>query len=154
MIIAHRGNANGPNPAEENRPDIIDLVYHKYQFHSEIDLWKNDDGLWLGHDFPEHKIDIGWLHIRSNLLWIHCKNVEALAMLQDHAYHKDFNYFWHEEDAYTLTSKGWIWAYPGKKLDKKTNKSIAVMPEITDMPFKELKNFTGVCTDWGSNYIK
>ena len=24
------------------------------------------------------------------------------------------HYFWHQEDDYTITSKGIIWAYPGK----------------------------------------
>ena len=152
MIIAHRGNVAGPNPEEENRPDIVDLVYHKYQFHSEIDLWRMNEKFFLGHDLPQYEVDLKWLKTRANIIWIHCKNIAALTALPLTGI--DFNYFWHEEDAYTITSKGYIWAYPGKKLDKRSNKAIAVMPEITEMPFEELKNFTGICTDWGVNYIK
>jgi hypothetical protein len=37
------------------------------------------------------------------------------------------NYFFHQEDDITLTSKGYIWAYPGKQPIKN---SIAVMPEL------------------------
>ena len=36
------------------------------------------------------------------------------------------NYFWHQNDDYTITSKGYIWAYPGKKLNKN---AIYVLPE-------------------------
>ena len=32
---------------------------------------------------------------------------------------QNFNYFWHQEDDYTLTSEGYVWVYPGKPLIKK-----------------------------------
>jgi len=159
VIIAHRGNTTGPNSETENLPSHIDRIYHQYGFHSEIDLWRVYDkatgpSLFLGHDYPQHQVDSDWLRMRSNILWIHCKNIEALAMFQNHPYGKDFNYFWHEEDAYTLTSKGWIWAYPGKKVpDNGPFKSIAVMPEVTGMSHKDLICFNGVCTDYGVNYL-
>lgn len=154
VIIAHRANTSGPKKETENLPSHIDRVYHQYGFHSEVDLWREEDGLWLGHDYPEYKIDSGWLHMRSNILWIHCKNIEALTMFANHPYGKDFNYFWHEEDAYTLTSKGYIWAYPGKKVPEKgPYKAIAVMPEVTGMSHRDLICFDGVCTDYGVNYL-
>ena len=28
---------------------------------------------------------------------------------------KTFNYFWHQNDKFTLTSKGYIWTFPGNK---------------------------------------
>jgi hypothetical protein len=52
-----------------------------------------------------------------------------------------FNYFWHEEDTVTLTSRGAIWAYPGKQPIKG---SIAVMPEIYD---DNLNDCIGICSD-------
>ena len=150
IFIAHRGNMKGPSPHEENRPDIIDKTYHQYGFHSEVDLWRIGDTFWLGHDEPQYDVDLGWLKTRMNLLWIHCKNIEAMIGLKYTG--MDFNYFWHEEDAYTLTSKGYIWAYPGKRVPTKCN-AIAVMPEAVDMPISDLKQFRGVCTDFGINYI-
>ena len=35
------------------------------------------------------------------------------------------NYFWHQEDKVTLTSKGYLWAYPGVICDN----AITVLPE-------------------------
>ena len=154
LVIAHRGNSAGPNKETENHPDTIDRVYHQYGFHSEIDLWKTEKGLFLGHDYPQYAVDTGWLHLRSTLLWIHCKNIAAFAMFQNHPYKNDFNWFWHEDDAYTLTSKGYIWAYPGRKMpDRGPYNAIAVMPEVTSMQHRDLINFSGVCTDYGVNYL-
>jgi hypothetical protein len=51
------------------------------------------------------------------------------------------NYFWHQEDNFTLTSQGYIWTYPDKDV---TNKSIAVLVD------KELApdGVAGVCSDY------
>lgn len=152
VIIAHRGNSVGPVEEMENNPNIIDRVYTKWGINSEVDLWYVNQQLFLGHDYPQYKIDAGWLHMRANLLWIHCKNIEAMVWLQRHPHEEHFNYFWHEEDAYTITSRGYIWAYPGKKVPLGA-KAICVMPEVVEMEHSDLKNFVGVCTDYGVNYI-
>ncbi len=52
-----------------------------------------------------------------------------------------FNYFWHETDTVTLTSKSYIWAYPGKQ---PITNSIAVLPEIYN---DNIENCVGVCSD-------
>jgi hypothetical protein len=41
------------------------------------------------------------------------KTYETLEMLIKTKCH----YFWHQEDDYTITSKGFIWVYPGKPLN-------------------------------------
>jgi len=56
------------------------------------------------------------------------------------------HYFWHQEDDYTITSEGYIWTYPGKKL---FNKSICVLPETHD--YKNL-NCLGICSDFIEKY--
>ena len=38
--------------------------------------------------------------------------------------------FWHENDDYALTSKNWIWAYPGKSAIGKN--SYIALPEINN----------------------
>jgi hypothetical protein len=48
--------------------------------------------------------------------------------------------FFHNNDDYTLTSEGFIWAYPGKMGEKKT---IAVMPADNF----DISNYEGVCSD-------
>ena len=62
---------------------------------------------------------------------------------------KFLNVFWHENDDFTLTSKGYIWTYPGKSL---TKNSIAVMPEIKK--FQNLESCFGICSDFISTYLK
>lgn len=107
-LIAHRGNALGPNEARENSPSYIDEAIAK-GFDVEIDLWANHKGdFFLGHNIGNHHVDYEWLHNRKEKLWIHTKNFAALRFLKD----SDFNYFFHEDDDFTLTSKCDIWAHP------------------------------------------
>lgn len=139
IFIAHRGNIDGPNE-KENRPDYIDAALEK-NLDVEIDLRYNN-GFFLGHDEPQYNIDIDWLEHRKNKLWIHCKDSYALEKLLC----TDFNYFWHDTDDYTITSKGFIWAYPGKRC--LNDKTIIVMPEKSGN-LDEIKYTSayGVCSD-------
>jgi hypothetical protein len=58
----------------------------------------------------------------------------------------DFNFFWHETDTVTLTSKKYIWAYPTKQ---PILNSIAVMPEL----YKDnIIGCIGVCSDYIEKY--
>ena len=58
----------------------------------------------------------------------------------------DCHYFWHEEDDYTITSKGIFWVYPGKTLIKN---SICVLPELSS--YNDF-NCLGICSDFIMNY--
>ena len=143
-LIAHRGNIEGPNPANENNPNYIDKAIME-GYDVEIDVRIESWGIFfLGHDGPEYEVSLEWLEKRSKVSWIHCKNIEALGWFNNQ---KDrFRYFWHEEDDYTLTSCGKIWTYPNKQL---TDKSIAVLPQEIN---KSL-NCYGVCTDFVTRWI-
>ena len=143
-IIAHRGNLNGPNPAEENYPDYIQSAIRQ-GYDVEIDLWVEDNELWLGHDEPAYKIYKGWLNERHNRLWIHCKNLDALEHC---SMYKDLNFFAHESDPYVVTSRGYIWAYPGYYGKTAT---VMVMPEYKEqlnLAITRLPNHYGICTDY------
>ncbi len=76
IIISHRGNIRGPIPDKENRPSYIDCAIGN-GYHVEIDIRSIDGELWLGHDFPQYKVDHNWLDKRRHYLWLHCKNLEA-----------------------------------------------------------------------------
>lgn len=124
-LIAHRGNINGPNPLEENKPEYIEKAIELgYDVEIDIRYYPDIEGLYLGHDDPQCVVNWLWLSKYKENLWIHCKNIEALAefSLESNGY----NYFWHQEDDYTLTSKNYIWTYPGKTYKKN---SVIVMPE-------------------------
>jgi hypothetical protein len=143
ILISHRGNINGRIEEAENRPDYIDDTI-KLGYDVEVDIWFINHEWFLGHDEPQYKIDITWLEGRAHKLWVHCKNVEALEFLNKHQY--EINYFWHQEDTATLTSKNFIWAYPGKQPIKN---SIAVMPELFN---DGLSSCIGICSDFIAQY--
>tara|TARA_R100000353_G_scaffold166902_1_gene128665 strand:+ start:179 stop:613 length:435 start_codon:yes stop_codon:yes gene_type:complete len=134
--IAHRGNTVGSNPLE-NAPEYIDKSLSE-GYEAEIDVWYYNDGLWLGHDNPTYMVDISWLQDRHNRLWCHAKNFEALNYLLTF---QKINVFWHQQDNYTVTSQGYIWAYPGQYGSEV--KTIAVLPT----PAMKLENFYGICSD-------
>lgn len=143
-IISHRGNLTGPNSVEENTPDVIDHCVYKLNIDVEIDLWCKDDKLYLGHDGPVTEIKIEFLRERQQYLWIHAKNREALSFCLQEGLHV----FTHENDPYTITSRGYAWAYPGQL--PVGHRCIGVMPEPH---WNELPNFYGICTDYPMNYI-
>jgi hypothetical protein len=135
--IAHRGNLSGPNKHNENSPSYL-LDAMDAGFDVETDVWFIDGKFFLGHDTPNYEIDIQFL--KNPKVWAHAKNIEALhEMLK----YKSINCFWHQEDDYTLTSKGIMWSYPGKET---YGNSVCVMPENVnfDCSFKS----SWVCTDF------
>ncbi len=143
-LIAHRGNMCGPNPESENNPLQIEEAI-RLGYDVEIDVRLIGGELFLGHDEPQYKVDMKFLAKICESAWIHCKNLEAL-----HFFLKmpEFNCFWHQNDDYTITSHGFIWAFPGKPV---TTRSIAVMPEYVP-DFIVPKSVFGICTDYVAQY--
>lgn len=137
MLISHRGNLNGPIPERENSIEYIEAALEK-GFHVEIDVWYDDDQWYLGHDNPQYLIGMEFL--KDIRLWCHAKNIAALKNMIKEGIHC----FWHQEDEHTLTSRGWIWAYPGSPL---TDRSIAVMPAS-----KVTEDCAGICCDFIEEY--
>lgn len=135
-IIAHRGNINGPNPEDENKPEyLVNTI--ELGFDVEADIWLENEQLFLGHDKPQYRIELNFLQKYSEKLLLHAKNREALEFLVENSFHV----FWHEHDRYTITSKGIIFALP----DMQTT-GIYVMPEWNNTHID--KNAYGVCTDY------
>jgi hypothetical protein len=142
ILIAHRGNIYGPNSETENCEETIDIAI-AHDFECEIDIWKIGDVFYLGHDGPDRKTSLSFLEKRSSSLWIHCKNLSALIDLKDR-----FNCFFHDNDTYTITSKGYIWGNIGSPM---TSQTIQVMPEKSNIFSKEC---LGICTDFPFEYLK
>jgi hypothetical protein len=142
ILIAHRGNIEGPNPNLENKPDYINLALNRY-FDVEIDVWYLNKKFYLGHDEPKYRIDSNYLI--NPKIWCHAKNIEGLHALLNIGAHC----FWHQSDDVVLTSKNYIWTYPGKKL---TKNSICVIPEITQYNLNDIKKCAGICTDYPERY--
>ena len=142
ILISHRGNINGPDPTNENKPQYITNALNK-KYDCEIDVWYKDGKWYLGHDEPTYVVPIDFL-LRDGL-WLHCKNLDALSRLVNYS---KCNAFWHQTDDYTITTKRYVWAYPGKP-GLKGYKCICVMPEWNN---QNIDHFAGVCTDYIENY--
>jgi len=139
--IAHRGNLNGRLPEKENSPDYIDKAISEH-FDAEIDLWATSNKLYLGHDYPQYKIDATWLEERRAQLWVHIKNEEAVAQIQTL---KGFNWFWQDSDLYTITSHGHVWAHLNAP---EVKNAICVLPEQRIARKQvNIKSNKGYCSD-------
>ena len=135
ILIAHRGNLNGKTN-RENQPEYIQEALVQ-DFDVEIDVWYIEDEFWLGHDIPQYKIEENFLE--NPRLWCHAKSIDTLYKMTSNSL---IHCFWHQEDDVTLTSRGYLWTYPGKQL---TKKSICVLPE---------KRFEAEMAGGCSDYIK
>ena len=133
-IISHRGNLIGRIPEKENHPNYIDAAISS-GYDVEIDLWFENDKFYLGHDNPKYEIDISWIQDRVEKLWVHAKNLEVIQKLLN----TEINWFWHENDKLTITSKGFLWCYP----------NVYITNGITvTLNYKEVPNYLrAVCTD-------
>lgn len=106
-----------------------------YGFDVEVDVRLYNDKLYLGHDEPTYEIDIDFL--KKNKLWVHAKNKEVIPLLRNE---KDIHWFWHETDQLTLTSKGYVWCFPGHEIEG------GIMVDHGQDVQSEI-NIAGVCTD-------
>ena len=142
IFVSHRGNTSGVNLNLENNPQYVLAAIEK-GFDCEIDLRYDPKikKLFLGHDKPEYEITLDWLLTLKNRLWIHCKNFESLSFLISE--NVDLNYFWHQEDDFSLTSKHFIWTFPNKPVSEKS----VIVDNTKNWKEKNYKSF-GVCSDW------
>lgn len=140
-IISHRGNIDGKSQFENTKEQINNAI--DLGFDVEIDLWVIQDKLYLGHDGPENECGLDFLYYNSGKLWIHAKNLDAVSYLNKH---DTLNWFWHDKDVMTLTSKGYIWSNIGEYIKE----GITVSLEFTEVP----DYIMGVCSDEPIKYLK
>ena len=138
-LISHRGNLNGVESENENNPNYLKIAIDK-GFNVEVDVRFEEEKFYLGHDFSQYEVNKDFL-LNENI-WCHAKTHSALLALDKINAH----YFWHQEDDYTITSKGFFWTFPGKKLLKK---SICVLPEKAN--YKKI-DCLGICSDFIERY--
>jgi hypothetical protein len=143
ILIAHRGNLNGPKPELENNILYIeDAIDQGYQV--EVDLRMKDGEFYFGHDEPQYRVSEEFLIRNKSYLWIHCKDHESFNTMLNMGTN---NSFWHDTDDYVLTKYGYVWAYPGKPPVGRS--CIMVMPELhwSIEDIKKMKCF-GICSDY------
>ena len=59
---------------------------------------------------------------------------------------KEINCFWHQSDDYTLTSKGYIWTYPNKKILPG-----GIMVVFGNQNIPKTEDIGGICSDFAGN---
>ena len=138
-LISHRGNLNGVESENENNPNYLKIAIDK-GFNVEVDVRFEEEKFYLGHDFSQYEVNKDFL-LNENI-WCHAKTHSALLALDKIKAH----YFWHQDDDYTITSKGFFWTFPGKELLKK---SICVLPEKAN--YKKI-DCLGICSDFIERY--
>lgn len=138
--IAHRGNLDGPSWKENQPQYLIDSIDAGYDI--ELDLWRVSNYLWLGHDGPQYLVTESFLLEIGHAAWIHCKNLDALHFLN--TTFPQLNYFWHQGDDYTMTSQGYIWAYPNKDITGNV-----VIVDLDNSNYNSI-NAMGVCSDYAA----
>jgi hypothetical protein len=143
LLIAHRGNLSGPNKNYENKPDyIVEAINKGYDAEIDLRFDEKSEQFYLGHDSNQYKISYEWLLKYSDNIWVHCKDFKALEMLN--TIKSPLNYFWHEDDKFTLTSKGFIWTYP-KNI---TGENSVIVSLGADRPRGD---YFAICSDYVHN---
>ncbi len=142
IIIAHRGNLNGIDENEHSPLNILRCL--KSELDVEIDAhWYNDE-LWMGHDKPVYKCPPSYL--TNKHIWFHAKDLESLEFLVKINAHV----FWQQKDEYTITSKGFLWAFSNQHVTSdicihasltKSHPYSPVMKDISPTCY-------GICTDY------
>ena len=140
-LIAHKGNVNGPDSLKENTPEQIEwCIENGYDVEIDVRYSPEKDKFYLGHDDLQHEINWWWLAGKLEHLWIHCKDLTTLHEFTSNT--SGYNYFWHQGDDYTLTSKCQIWASSGKPYKEDT---VIVVENPEDV--KEYDCY-GICSDY------
>lgn len=168
ILISHRGNLDGSNPKNENTQEYIQEALDS-GFHVEIDIWRKNNKLFLGHNKPENEVEEGWLLDRREKLWVHAKNPEALFYLTYSHLSRDkcLCVFFHENERYAIIQNGrnehgilvdgLIWAHDTTNLNSK-----CIIPVLHQMQWNKLNHpyhpsikipkqkIWGICSDYVS----
>ena len=142
IVISHRGYEAGEDDALENNPIQVKKLLDM-GIDVEIDVSYNDGRFFLGHDSDRYEVDADFL--KQEGLWCHAKSRLALEVMLQNGVHC----FWHQQDDYTLTSRGIIWAYPSKQLHN-VHQSVLLFPENISggLTNEQQENLYAVCTDF------
>jgi hypothetical protein len=140
--ILHRGLLAGPNKELENKESELWDRMHK-GWDIECDVWYDNETWRLGHDGPNDNIQNVNALLTHPRAWIHCKNLAALQKCLEIG---GVNCFFHDVDTAVLTSKQFIWAYPGYIVEGKMG--VCVMPERHGFSMTELSKTGSVCSDY------
>lgn len=140
-FISHRGNLTGRHKIYENSPSVIERVISQ-GYSVEIDVWCDNDKLFLGHDEPQWVESLEFFKKNYDKLLIHCKDDASLFKLSSLPV---LDIFSHTNDKFTLSSKGKILINPHTVTTYR--KGILMMPEMSNYTVDEILQFDGIISD-------
>jgi hypothetical protein len=149
IIVSHRGNLDGPDLTQENSPAYIDKAI-RVGFDVEIDLRCIDNELYLGHDYPNHHINLSWLYDRRDRLWIHCKDLRAASIINECG---AFRFFCHVSDPFSLIHPYYLWVHDISLITDYTSCIVPLISMDDINSFKHKDRVAGICTDY-TNKLK
>jgi len=139
LVISHRGNMMGPRMGTENKKETIIDVITRFKIPVEVDVRILNNKFYLGHDTIVEEIDPQFLIQNRHMLYVHAKTPETASFLKEKQW--PLNWFFHDKDSLTVTSKGDLWCFPGIYLPNgitvelgKKNAIPAVYGVCTDHP--------------------
>lgn len=146
IIISNRGNISGSNLEMENDPDYV-LSAVKKNFDVKVDVWVNNNKLYLGSDYAKYEISETYLYLRK--LWIHARNISAAQFLINS---KNLNWFFHQKDDCAITSTGYLWTC---LLEGASKKTILYLPESDGENHKSYDFYSayGLCSNYPENFL-
>lgn len=128
------------NPKENTVQAVKEAISLGYEV--EIDVWKTNDGWFLGHDGPENKVSLFFLILNCRKLWLHCKNSSSFNIL------KWFGGFMHDSEPQvevnTILNR-FEWNHSSNH--HYDNKTVCVIPELHGLKPEDYIRAYGVCSD-------
>jgi hypothetical protein len=140
ILISHRGNLNGPIKEQENSPEYLNKAI-ELGYDVEVDTWYVNHKIYLGHDFPQYEVDEEYIQGILNRAWFHCKDFQSLEFFSNNIH--NYNYFWHENDRFTITSRGFIWTYPGEQTSANS-----VIVDLSENSKQNNHKCYAICSDY------
>lgn len=155
ILIAHRGNTNGPNPELENTPAYIQKALDN-GFFVEVDIYYKNNNFYMGH-YSNTTVLLPLEYFKNPYIFLHCKDVITLQKaiqylkvqcLTDSSLVYQCDIFYHEFDNATITlTTGLIWAFPFK--GGCSHNTIFVCPEFYGkLSEQDFNTCFGVCSDY------
>jgi hypothetical protein len=148
LFISYRGVFDGNGFQDANTPNQINKALGA-GFSCMIDVWRQDDKLYLGNDLPVTEVTANY--IKGNKFWINARNSEMQTWITSQPAGLYPNYFWFPY----MPPPEYVTASNGKLITPGTVavnlSSVMFLPEVDDTAMFSMVNIK--CYGIISNYL-
>jgi len=154
MIFAHRGNLDGPSDHENTMPLFRKATSLGYGI--EIDIWKSDGKIWVGHDSPFYPIERPTIQALSDRgpIILDCKNYGAMVWASQNFCGPRIDAYYYLSDHPTFSMFGRLVFRSGDYEPPNNCSLIQVMPEHDNVNNWNCitNNISHIVTDYPGEY--